>query len=394
MTLLAHKIELRPTQDQIEYLDKSCGCKRHCYNQLLEHFSQEGVKWSKSEAYLKYKDLQQKFDFYGEISSRASRNAIDDLGNAYTHFFRRNKQGKTPGYPRFKRRGIKDSFALREKSKFRVDNRLLRLEKLPTKIKMRQELRFSGTPKQVTITKVAGKYFASILVETDDYDTKSEIKKKEICGVDLGIVNLAILSDGTKFARSQPLNNSLRKLRKLDRNLSRKIQGSNRHARAKLRRARVHHRVTNQRSATLHHISDYITKTYETIVLEDLDIKGMVKKSHRRLARSIMDCGWYMLRQQIEYKATLRNCHVIIAPREYPSSKRCSGCGSTKDDLSLSQRIYKCEHCGLEIDRDINASINLMEYGRHTLRGDPKRTQEVDKTRIPSTTVDSVNIRG
>ena len=169
--LLAHKIELRPTPEQATYLDKACGSKRHCYNQLLAHFSQPENNWSKTAAYQRYINvIRKEFDWYSEVSSRVTRNAIDDLDNAFKHFFRRIKLKQKAGFPRFKKKDINDSFALRESAKFDVVGRELRLEKLKTKIQMRQELRFQGKTKQVTISKRASKYFASILVETNDYN--------------------------------------------------------------------------------------------------------------------------------------------------------------------------------------------------------------------------------
>lgn len=369
--LLAHKIELRPTPEQATYLDKACGSRRHCYNQLLEHFSHKNNKWSKTSAYQYYiKTIRPQFDWYTEVSSRVTRNAIDDLDNAFKHFFRRIKAKQKAGFPRFKRKDIKDSFALREKAKFDVSGRLLRIEKLKTKIKMRQTLRFEGQTKQVTISKRAGKYFASILIETQQYNPK-DINRQTRVGVDFGIKELATLSNGVVFGTNQKLKASLQKLKQTQQNLSRKQKGSNRRARAKLKVAQLHFRISNQRQAVLHQLSDYLTSHFDRIVIEDLNVKGMVK--NHKLARSISDAGFGYLRQQIEYKGKLRNCEIIIANRFFPSSKTCSNCGSIKKDLSLSDRTYHCD-CGLDIDRDLNAAINLKGYGEDTLQPTAKRT--------------------
>ncbi|MEZ5670914.1 MAG: transposase [Thiotrichaceae bacterium] len=189
--LLAHKIELRPTQEQREYLDRACGHRRHCYNQLLEYFSQKDEsgqvvnKWSKQSAYQYYiQVLRVEYPWYDEVSSRVTRNAIDDLDNAYKHFFRRAKNGEKPGYPKYKKRDHKDSFALREAEKFDVDYKQLRIEKLKTRIEMRQPIRFGGKRKQVTISKRAGKYFASFLIETDEYNPK-DVDRQPSVGAEL-----------------------------------------------------------------------------------------------------------------------------------------------------------------------------------------------------------------
>jgi len=363
--LIAHKIELRPTPEQQIYLDKACGCRRHCFNQLLEYFSQKDEssqlvnKWSKVAAYQYYiKVLRVKFPWYSEVSSRVTRNAIDDLDNAFKHFFRRVKLGQKPGYPKFKKKDVKDSFALRESEKFDVENRMLRIEKLKSRIDMRQKVRFGGQYKQVTISKRAGKYYASILVETDEYDPK-DVNRQESVGIDFGLNSLATLSNGESFPASQPLKKELRKLKKEQRKLSRKVVGSNRRARAKLRVQKLHFRVARQRQAILHQLSDYVTKTFDRIVIEDLNVKGMIK--NRKLSRAISDVGFGMLRQMIEYKAKLRNCVVVIANRFFPSSKMCSSCGQIKQDLTLKDRVYTCD-CGLTLNRDLNAALNLNRY--------------------------------
>ena len=384
----AHKIELRPTQAQSDYIDQACGSRRHCYNQLLAHFKEDGVKWSKKAAYAYYiESIRTQFDWYAEISSRVTRNAIDDLDNAFKHFFRRVKLGQKPGFPTFKKKDQNDSFAMREVNKFDVVGRSLRVEKLKTRIKMRQRIRFSGEVKQVTISKRAGKYFASFMVDTED--VVAPLEQSGSVGVDLGIKELAVLSDGKVIPSSQPLKRSLKKLKSKQKKLSRKQSGSNRRAKAKYSITLLHYRVANQRAVVLHELSNYLTKTYKRIVLEDLNVKGMVK--NHCLARAISDAGFGMFRQMVEYKAKWRGVEVVIADRFFPSSKTCSECGSIKS-MHLNQRTYECS-CGMVRDRDLNAAINLNNYGRDTLKRDPKRTQEKRQTYSNvSHFVDGVNL--
>ena len=373
--LLAHKIELRPTEEQADYLRRACGARRHCYNQLLAHFQQEGVKWSKAAAFQFYMaEIRPQFPWYAEVSSRVTRNAIDDLDNAFKHFFRRVKLGQKPGFPRFKKKDVNDSFAMRESPKFDVVGRTLRIEKLKTRIDMRQELRFTGQTKQVTISKKAGKFYASILVETQDYNPHNPAD--DVVGVDFGIKDLATLSTGESVPANQKLKASLKTLRRRSRNLSRKQKGSNRRARVKLQVAKLHARVANQRQAVIHELSDKVTREFKTIVVEDLNVKGMVK--NRSLSRAISDAGFGMLRLAIEYKAALRGGRVIVADRWFPSSKTCSVCGQLHD-MPLDKRTMGCD-CGNIMCRDLNAAKNLEQYGRLTLLGDLKRTQELSKT--------------
>lgn len=378
--LLAHKIEVRPSSAQAEYINRACGTRRHAYNQLLAHFSQAGVKWSKKAAYAHYiQVIRPTYPWYSEVSSRAGRNAIDDLDNGFKHFFRRVKLGQKPGYPRFKRKDVNDSFAMREQPKFSVDGRLLRIEKMPGKLKLRQRVRFDGEAKQVTISKQAGRFYASILVETEDYDRKAT-DRAPVVGVDFGISSLATLSTGEVVPSNQALKANLRRLKRRNRNLSRKKAGSNRRAKAKLSLAKLHKRIADQRKAVLHETSDMLTRRFDTIVIEDLNVKGMVK--NHCLARAISDAGFGTLRSMIEYKAKLRGNVVVLADRFYPSSKTCSCCGSVKATMTLSDRMFCCDDCGNVITRDLNAAINLKRL--HTLAADDKRTQETSKTGLPA----------
>ena len=374
--LIAHKIEIRPTPDQADYLNRACGARRHCYNQLLAHFSQEGVKWSKKAAYQHYMTvLRVQFPWYNEVSSRVTRNAIDDLDRAYQNFFRRVKaKAKNPGYPQFKKKDVRDSFAMREPSKFDVDGRELRIEKLKTRIKMRQPLRFAGPTKQATISKQAGRYFVSVLVETEDYNPHAPSEPS--VGVDFGVKSLAVLSTGEVIPASKSLKKNLKTLKRRQKNLSRKVKGSRRRAKAKLKVAKLHARISNQRKAVLHELSDKLTRTYKVITIEDLNVSGMVK--NRSLARAVSDAGFGELRRQIEYKAAWRGVTVVVANRFFPSSKMCHACGQVHD-IPLSARTMECD-CGHVMDRDLNAALNLNEYGLDALKPDLKRTQELGKT--------------
>jgi len=369
--LLAHKIELRTTAAQKEYLDKACGTKRHCYNQLLEHFSKKENPFTLKAAYDFYKnEIREQFEWYAEISFHISANAIQDINSAFQHFFRRVKLGQKVGFPKYKSKDVRESFSIRTPQKFGVFGMRLRIEKLKTYIRMGEPIRFSGNIKQVTVSKRAGKYFASFLVDTEDY-VQDYPNRQESVGVDLGIKSLATLSNGEIFPKSQPLKNKLRKLRKLQRNLAKKVKGSNRYAKAKLKIQKLHFRIARQRAAVAHQFSNYVTKNFDQIVIEDLNVNGMIK--NRKLSRAISDVGFGMLRQFIEYKAKLRKCVVVVADRFFPSSKTCSQCGTKKQDLTLADRIFSCD-CGLVIDRDLNAAIMLNKYGRDQNQRDLKRT--------------------
>lgn len=374
--LLAQRIELFPTPEQAEYLDRCCGARRHAYNQLLNHFSKKDVKWSKAAATEYFMCvIRPKFPWYSEISSRVTRNSIDDLDNAFCHFFRRVKAGKKPGFPRFHKKGVNDSFAVREKRKFDIDGRMLRIEKFSSPVKLRQLPRFTGAHCQVTISKRAGKFYASILTDTQAYDRKDNNRKPAV-GVDFGVRSVVTLSVGEKVGANQKLKGNLKRLRRRQLQLSRKQHRSNRQAKAKLAVAKLHKRIADQRAAVCHEVSDMLTRRFDSIVIEDLAVKNMIH--NRKLARAIADAGFGMLRRMIEYKAGLRGCSVTIAPRFFPSSKACSECGCIKDTLTLRDEVFRCDECGHEQDRDLNAALNLLRLD--TFRPDAKCTQEPCKT--------------
>lgn len=357
---LTHKIELRPTAEQSEQLFRCAGTSRHLYNQLLDHFSQKDVKFSvKTAREVFYSLRENKFPWYAEISQAIPREAIKNLESAYKMFFK--GAGK---YPKFKKKGIKTSFSIRESRKFRVEGRNLFFEKFNKgkgckPLKMRERLRFSGAEKSMTISFKGGKWFVSILIEVEGgYNFKEPSSK--VVGVDLGIKELAFCSNGETFGKSNKLKGNLGRLARLQRKLAKQVKGSNRRAKTKSTIAKLHTKVSNQRSALLHKVSDSLTSRFSTICIENLNVKGMTK--NRRLARAVSDCGFYELRRQLEYKASLRGGEVKVIDRWFPSSKLCSRCGTIKKDLKLSDRTYECD-CGLKIDRDLNAAMNIEAEG-------------------------------
>jgi len=202
----------------------------------------------------------------------------------------------------------------------------------------------------------ANRWFVSITVEEEIADP-TPIKGPKV-GVDLGIKTLATLSDGTSISNPQALKRRLRKLKQLAKSVSRKKQGSKNRENARLRLAKMYLKTFNIRQDTLHKLTTYLAKTHSSIVIEDLNVFGMMQ--NRRLARAIADVGWYEFRRQLEYKSQWYGSQLVVAPRTFPSSKMCSHCGNKKKDLSLSEREYACEVCGIRIDRDLNAARNLV----------------------------------
>ena len=225
-------------------------------------------------------------------------------------------------------------------------------------INIKQHREFVGLIKSCTISQnPSGKYFISILVDTENYQLPKLDTK---VGIDLGIKEFAITSDGEMFSNPKWLNKSEKRLRKLQKDLSRKQKGSNNRRKDRLKVAKLHEKISNQRKDYLHKISHYIISENQVIVIEDLKVSNMIK--NHKLAKSIADVSWSEFRRQLEYKAKWYGRELIIAPSNYASSQLCSNCGNkssqTKD---LSCRTYVCDICGMEMDRDINASKNLLK---------------------------------
>ena len=217
-----------------------------------------------------------------------------------------------------------------------------------------------GRVLRMTVSQRAGRWYASLTVERDDELVAKPLKGGAV-GVDLGVKTLATLSDGAVIENPRYLKKSERKLKKAQRELSRKTKGSNRRAKAKATVARIHARVANQRSDAMHKLTTRLAETFSDISIEDLHVAGMVK--NHRLAKSIADASFGEFRRQLEYKTVRTGARLHVVNRWYRSSKTCSGCGSVKAKLSLNERTYKCDNCGLTMDRDLNAAINICVAG-------------------------------
>ena len=290
-----------------------------------------------------------------DCSKCAPQEALKDLHRAFQNFYRGRKTGKKVGFPRFKRKGVRDSFRLHGTIKFEV--RRIQLPRIgKVRIKGKRENYHSGRILSATVRRRADRWFVSVIVEEEIPDP-TPVNGSPI-GVDLGVRTLATLSDNTIFVNPRALGRRLRKLKQLHRCLSRKKKGSINREKAKLRLARMYLKIFNIRQDTLHKLTNYLTKNHSKVVIEDLCVSGMMR--NRKLARAIADVGFYEFRRQLEYKCSWYGSNLVIAPRTYPSSKLCSRCGYRKKELSLSEREYHCEQCGVKIDRDLNAALNLV----------------------------------
>jgi putative transposase len=286
------------------------------------------------------------------------------LNVAFDRFFK-SVQGDGPrsGFPRFKRKGERDSARLYEVT---LEARHLRLPNIG-RVRLKEtcaERGFEGRILSATIRRRADRWFVSLCAERERevVPARPPGRPRDVVGVDLGLTSAAVIHDGTETQVVEPqraLRKNLAKLRRLDRQLARKQRGSRNREKAKLRRARLHYKISCQRQDHLHQLSSSLAKAKSVIVLEDLHVKGMQR--NRSLALSVGDAGMGELRRQLAYKSEWYGSTLIVADRFFPSSKLCSGCGAIRETLNLSERVYDCDVCGVSLDRDENAAINLRK---------------------------------
>jgi putative transposase len=359
------KTELKPNNKQRTLLVKHCGVARFTYNLGLNRQIENKKNGNK---FLTAIDLHKElvklkntdYPWLREVSKWVPQEALRNLEKAYKNFFRncKNKKKGKKGFPRFKSRknGI-GSFTLCEPIYVYDDCvKLPRIGRVRLKEKSYVPTNLRIT--QATISEKAGKWFVAI---SFDIPKRVSFKPREgTVGVDLGLKELAVCSDGLVVENPRPLKKRLKKLKRLQKKHSKKQKGSKNKEKSRIKLSKLHYKISCIRRDTLHKLTTYLTKTKSRIVIEDLSPSNMIK--NHCLAQAISDVGWAEFRRQLEYKAEWYNCKIVVVDRFYPSSKKCNKCGNIKKDLTLADRIYKCEACGLEIDRDLNAAINLEKY--------------------------------
>ena len=363
--LKAYKVRLYPTIDQQVFFAKSFGCVRFIWNKMLsdkiEHYKETKTTLKNYPAQYK-----KEFEWLQEVDSLALSKVERHLQKAYQSFF---KNGT--GFPKFKKKGQRDSYTTNnQKGTVAITESTVKLPKIGH-IKAKLPNRMNGLIKSATITKTAtGQYYASVLVETivDELpNTQSNI------GIDLGLTDFIVLSDGSKVANPKFLSKLQHKLAREQKILAkrravakvanRKLSDSRNYQKQKFKVAKVYEKITNSRTDFLHKLSLNLIKNHDVIAIEDLNVKGMVK--NHKFAKAISDSSWSTFTTMLAYKAEWYRKTLVKIDRWYPSSKTCSGCNHllTKAELPLSLRSWDCPSCLQTNDRDINASINILKEG-------------------------------
>lgn len=358
--LKAYKYRLYPTEQQKEYFVNCFGCARFIYNQML---SDKINHYKETKQMLKNTPAQYKeeFAFLKEVDSLALANAQQNLERAYKNFFR----DTSVGFPKFKsKHKSKASYTTNNQGgNIRVEDGRIKLPKIGF-VRLRQHRTFDGDIKSCTISmNKSGKYFISILVESTD-DTFQSVERK--IGIDLGVSDFAIttndLGESIKHDNPKHLYKAEKKLKESQRSLSRKQKGGKNRNKARIQVAKKHEKIANQRKDFLHKLTKKITDENQVIVIETLSSKNLMK--NHKLAKSIGDAGWYEFVRQLEYKAKQKGRTIIKADRFYPSSQICSACGHRDGKKALHIREWDCPNCGEHLDRDVNASKNLLALAK------------------------------
>jgi putative transposase len=369
--LKTYKFRIYPTEEQIEKLNQHFGHTRFVYNLFLE-LSSNAYKntkthtnynvWAKMLVALK---KSEKYKWLNDVNSQSLQQSLKDLDTGYKRFFK--KQSK---HPKFKKKANRQSFRVPQhiqlyenESNDKYGILFIPKFKEGIKVRMHRKVPSNAKLKSCTIVKTTtNNYYVSILVETDEIVPVRDIDYKNSIGIDVGLKDMAILSNGKKYEVLKPLAKLERKLKRVQKKLSKKVLYSKNWHKAKLEVAKVHEKIKNTREDFLHKLTKEISENQaDVFFVETLNISGMLKNHH--LAKSISDVSWYKFKTFLKYKAERLGKKVIEIGMFEPSSKICSVCGYKNKDLELSDREWICPECGTKHDRDINAAINIRQFG-------------------------------
>ena len=376
MTLVkTHKIALAPNLEQLKMFGRHAGYARLAYNEGLADFK-AGLdigEWRSAYDLNKRFNAvkREKFEWCTELNQTVADRAITvNLGRAIKSFgdYRKRAKSGNPGrffgFPKFKKRGLHDAFFAQRKNKqtkFHITDTHIRIPKIGD-VRMCESLRFDGEIKQVYVVRTGNRWFACLTVDTK-VKPRRERRGAKI-GVDVGISKSATASNGLRMENPKALNRYRRKLGRIDKAISRSRrlhpEDSKRRDRLMNRRRAVHARVVNIREDAQHKFSTQLVKLSGQLAVENLNVSGMLK--NRRLARAISDAAMYSLTSKLEYKCHWNGVKFAKVDQWYPSTKRCSNCGSIKGSMLLSDREYKCTECNFREDRDFNAAVNIAAF--------------------------------
>ena len=377
--LRAVKVRLYPNNEQEQELNKVLGCYRFVYNQML---AKRKIAYETDKTSLSVTDLSkwfygtlrkdEQYPWLKEQNTQVMKQAIRQMDGAYQNFFKHNK-----GFPKFKSKKDKQSAlfpreAISRRNTFETNHITLITSLQDIKFKCsdlyHSRLRkYKDNIRSATLSKTkSGNFFLSILVDIPESELVKFKKTNKQVGLDLGVKDFVITSDGVVFENKHFFKKEEKKIAKLQRQLSRKKKGSNNLNKQRVRLAKVFERLTDKKENYIHSVVNEILKSYDVVFMEDLNIQGMLR--NHTLAKAIQEVGFYRFKEVLQSKALANDKQVVLVDRFYPSSKTCSCCGYKKSDLKLSDRFWTCPECGEHHDRDINAARNILLEGQRKLQ--------------------------
>ena len=357
----AYRYEMDPNRGQRILCDKSAGVSRFTFNWGLDRriklYEEKHEYTNAIEQHHLLNSLKEtEFPWMYEVSKCAPQEALRDLDKAFNNFIRGRKNGRPIGFPKFKKKGCHDSF--RCTGTIIVGERHIQLPRLG-KVRLKERPAVQGRILSATVTREADRWFVSILVEVD-IPTPEPVQGVSK-GLDLGLNHFVTLSTGEKIQAPKPLAKRLSKLKRASKQHSRKVKGSNNRKKSAKKLACIHRKIYNTRKDFLHKTSTRLVKTTPVIAVEDLNVRGLIRNRH--LSRAISDVGWGEFVRMLEYKSQWYGSKLVKVPRFFPSSKHCSKCGFLQSSMPLSVRFWTCPSCRTVHDRDINAAVNIFNYG-------------------------------
>lgn len=373
MTRLVNKsyvFRIYPTKEQEDLINKTFGCCRYVHNYFLAKSIEDYRTTGKSNScYDNMKELTQlknELTWLKEVDSQALQQSLRNLDIAYKNFFRRVKQGTTPGFPKFRKKTVCQSYRTTNCGQIQTPIKAGKI-KVPKvgPVKVKQHTEIKGQWLSITVKRVpSGKYFA--VVNCKDVPVEEFEKTGSVVGIDLGLKDFAITSNGDKVPNPKYLRKSERKLRRLQRQHSRRKKGSKNREKSRVKLARQHEKVRNQRNDFLHKLTTALVKSHDVICCESLNVKDMVRNHH--LAKSVSDASWSEFVRQLSYKCEWHGKTLSKVDTFYPSSQLCHVCGYKNPQVkNLSVREWTCPSCGTLHDRDVNAAQNILQEGLRVL---------------------------
>ena len=368
--LKAIKIRIYPSAEQVDFINKQLGCCRFVYNNCLafrkDSYQNEHISVSSSEAVKHITSLKKDNEWLKDVHSKVLQQSVRDMNQAYDNFFKVHR-----GFPKFKSkhdnrqscRFPKDAFIGVRGNRIDLIKVLKDIHFKCSRNDERYLNRNQDKVKSITLSKEPnGKFYLSVLI---DKPLRQVPQSSSMVGLDLGIKDFAVTSDGQVIENIHFKKNEESRLKRLQRQISKKVVGSKNREKARLRFAKLNEKIRNRKLNFLHDVTNHLIDENQVIVMEDLNVKGMVR--NHKLAESISEVNWGEFRRMLAYKAAWHGRQLVFIDRFYPSSKRCNHCGYINKGLTLKDRQWVCPECGSLIDRDYNAALNILEEGERII---------------------------